>query len=122
MTLYAQGPPSDSFIGLQDDAFRNGLQNPATVRGYLRDLDSLEKWAESIACPISMLNEFAVAAFLRDQASRGSSIPNRLFHTLRWFEKVFGFDLPTSSQLVICQSHPPDRLPAAPLKWPAWSR
>ena len=113
VTLNAQGPPSKSFIDLQDDAFRNGLQNPATVRGYLRDLEVLKRWALSISTPVSMLNEFSVAAFLRDQSSRGSSIPNRLLHTLRWFEKVFGFDLSTSSQLVICQSHPPDRLPTA---------
>ena len=60
-----------------------------------------------------MLNDFAVATFLRDQASRGKSIPNRLFHTLRWFENVFGFDLSTESQLAIGQSHPPERTPAA---------
>ena len=36
--LNANGPPSPSYIAIQDDAFGNGLQHPATVPGYLRDL------------------------------------------------------------------------------------
>ena len=63
-----------------------------------------------------MLNDFAVAAFLREQAARGSSVPNRLLHTLVWFEKVFDFDLSTSSQLVLSQSYPPEKLPVPPPK------
>ena len=43
VTLNAQAPPPESYIGLQGDAFRSGLQNPATVRGYLRDLDKIYK-------------------------------------------------------------------------------
>ena len=110
------GPSHPTHLVIQDDTFRNNLDNPATIRGYLRDLDGLQKWAESIRSPISALRDLDVAAYLRDQASRGSSVPNRLIHTLVWFEKVFGFDLSTSSVLVRSQSRPPSRLPAPPPK------
>ena len=112
--LHGRGVASRTHLLIQDDVFRNNLQNPATIRGYLRDLEGLRQWAMSIGSPISMLRDLDVAAFLRDSAARGSSVPNRLLHTLVWFEKAFGFALPTSSPLVRNQSHPPDRLPAAP--------
>ena len=69
-----------------------------------------------ISTPLSTLREFDVAAFLRDQAGRGKSVPARLIHTLVWFEKVFGLDLHTNSFLIRSQSSPPDMLPPAPPK------
>ena len=112
--LHGRGIATKTHLLIQDDVFRNNLQNPATIRGYLRDLEGLRQWAMSIGSPISMLRDLDVAAFLRDSAARGSSVPNRLLHTLVWFEKAFGFDLSTSSPLVRNQSRPPDRLPVAP--------
>ena len=114
--LHERGAVTQTHLLIQDDVYRNILQNPATIRWYLRDLEGLRKWALSIGSPICMLRDLDVAAFLRDSANRGSSVPNRLLHTLVWFEKAFGFDLSTSSPLVRNQSHPPDRLPAAPPK------
>ena len=69
-----------------------------------------------ISTPISTAREFDVVAFLRDQAGLGKSVPPRLFHTLAWFEKVFGFNLCTQSPLVRSQSSPPCKLPSAPPK------
>jgi hypothetical protein len=101
--LHRDGPPSVSHLSLQDSVYRDKLQNPATVRGYLRDLDVLLKWSASISTPIPTLRDFDVAAFLRDQAGRGKSVPTRIFHSLVWFEKVFGLQLHTSSSLVRSQ-------------------
>ena len=88
--LFRGGIPTPSHLALQDDVYRDRLQNPATVRGYLRDLEVMQKWAMGINSPISTLREFDVAAFLRDQAGRGKSVPARLIHTLVWFAKAFG--------------------------------
>ena len=45
VSLHRDGDPSPSHMALQDSVYRDKLQNPATVRGYLRDLDILVKWS-----------------------------------------------------------------------------
>ena len=102
--LFEGGFPTHSHLSLQDDVYRDKKQNPATIRGYLRDLHDFEKWGLGISTPICNLREIDVAAFLRDQLSRGSSVPARLYHSLVWFEQVFGFNLHTESSLVRAQS------------------
>ena len=41
--LHARGTPAASHLAIQDDVFRNNLANPATVRGYQRDLEGLHQ-------------------------------------------------------------------------------
>ena len=43
VALNASGPPTSGYMAVLDDSFRNNLQNPATVRGYLRDLEIKKK-------------------------------------------------------------------------------
>ena len=62
------------------------------------------------------LRKIDVAAYLRGQSSRGSSVPSRLYHSLVWFEKVFGFDLHSQSSLVQAQSSPASVVAPAPPK------
>lgn len=101
---------------MQDDVYRDHLQNPAIVRGHLRELDLFQTWSMGISSPISILRELDVAAVLRGQSSRGRSVPARLIHSLVCFEKVFDFNLFSKSRFVRSQSRPHDKFPPAPPK------
>ena len=88
--LFGAGHPTSGHLAVQDDVYRDRCTNPATIRGYLRGLDDLTLWSGGLRIPMPELREFDVAAFLRDQSSRGSSVPLRLYRTIVWLEMCFG--------------------------------
>ena len=99
-------PPSAAHVYVQDDVFRDGCASPATLRGYLRALSDLALWSGSLHTHISNLRELDVAAFLRGQSSRGTSVPPRLYRAIVWMEK--GFWVCPPLQLPTCEvpGHP----------------
>ena len=88
-------PPSAAHLGVQDDVYRDRCQSAATFRGYLGAFADLEKWGWGTNRKVWELSQLDIAAFLRDQSSRGKSVALRLFRALVWAEKCFGFNFYT---------------------------
>ena len=102
---YSSGPPSEKYLLVQDDVYRDKCADSATVRTYLRSFAELEKWAASVGLNVWDMRQLDVAVFLRDQSERGKTVPNRLYRALVWAEKAFGLTLHTSTAVVKSQAN-----------------
>ena len=80
-----RSPPA-AHLEVQDDSFRAGSTSPATINGYLKELNVLVAWAASFGLCFVTLSDFDVAVFLKDQCSRGPSVPNGCYRALIWGE------------------------------------
>jgi hypothetical protein len=114
--LYGPGGdavPSAAYIQVQNDSFRYGSSSPSTILGYLKAAKLLIAWTRACNADFTMLTEFEVACFLKDQCPRGVSVPNGVYRGLIWFEKCMDAKLHTSSPIVVSQSNPSREFAAA---------
>jgi hypothetical protein len=103
--LYSSGQePSTAHLAVQCDTFRMGCDAPTTVDGHRKRLLLLHDWAKAILLSFSSLSPFDVAAFLRDQHTRGKTVPMKMYRGLVWTEKAFGWTLHTKHDVVVSQS------------------
>lgn len=102
--LHANGPSTAAHLAVQDDVYRDKCSAPATVLGHVQALENLLQWSSSRGLSLTEIKVFDVAAFLKDQADRGPSVPLRIFRGIIWAERAFGFNLYSSSAQVRSQS------------------
>ena len=81
------GIPHASHLAVQDDCYRSGSTSPATVLGYLKGAKCLVAWSAAVGYDFDALSEFDVASFLRDQCSRGPSVPSGIYRSCIWCYK-----------------------------------
>jgi hypothetical protein len=103
--LGTRTPPS-AHMEVQDDSFRCGSTSPPAIAGYLKEVKNLQAWATSFSFAINDLGEFDIASFLKDQCSRGQSVPLACYRALVWGEKVFDMQFHSSAPTVVSQSNP----------------
>ena len=105
--------PNAAYLQVQSDSFRHGSSSPDTVLGYLKAAKLLMAWTRACNVNFTVISEFEVACFLKDQCPRGVSVPSGVYRGLIWFEKCMDAKLHTSSPIVISQSNPTREFAAA---------
>ena len=100
---FAGGPPTDGMLKVQSDVFSNGHRTLSTVHLNRREAEACLSMAKVLGWSPYALTEWQVAAYLRDQRSRGKSVPARVFHALEWCESAFELTMHTRSPLVRSQ-------------------
>jgi hypothetical protein len=98
--------PPPAHVQVQDDSFRCGSSSPPTISSYLKEVKNLQAWSNAFSFEFDRLGEFDIASFLKDQCSRGVSVPLNCFRALVWGEKVFDMVFHTAAPTVISQSNP----------------
>ena len=102
--LFSGKEPSPAHWEVQADTFRMGCDAPATVDGHRETVLLLHDWTKSLGFSLCALTHFDVAAFLRDQHTRGKTVPLKSLRGLVWAEKCFGWCLHAAHATVVSQS------------------
>ena len=97
--------PHAALLTMLDDMFfldkcKEREKNTETVRGYCRNCNVFLEWLECLHIELGSVTIFQVAAFLRDRAPLGKSVPSRYFYALKWFYVTTGVDVHTESAMV----------------------
>ena len=97
--------PPDAMLGMLRDLFfttkgAHKLAEPATVRAYCRHSTIFLDWLDCMNLRVECVTVFQVAAFIRDRAPLGKSVPERDFFSLRWFHSVTGVCVHTDHPMV----------------------